>query len=85
MNYHIISDLRRNKIDCDIFERRSEKYLLVVDYFFKFVEAAILNNNTTNKNVINSIKIQFFTQGIPLTLMSDGQPKFRFTKFKKFI
>lgn len=44
---HEIPVLPWNKISCDIFELNNRKYLLIVDYYSKYIECEDLNNNTT--------------------------------------
>lgn len=72
------------KVGVDIFEHENIKYLLIVDYYSKFVEVENLRTDMTTENVINKLKKVFSTHGIPLTLISDGGPQFTSKIFKNF-
>lgn len=71
------------KVGTDIFELNNIYYLLVIDYFSKFVEISILNK-ITSKNVITSLKSIFARHGIPKTVVSDGGSQFTSSEFKNF-
>lgn len=81
---HDIPDIPWAKVGCDIFEIQGYKYLLVIDYFSKYVEIEHLNKNTSSLAVINSLKSIFARHGIPLTVISDGGPQFTSYQFKTF-
>lgn len=81
---HEIPALPWNKIGCDIFEIKGKKYLLVIDYFSKYVEVAELLNNPTSHMVITNLKSIFARHGIPVTFVSDGGPQFTSQEFKTF-
>uniref|UniRef100_A0A2A4K615 RNA-directed DNA polymerase n=1 Tax=Heliothis virescens TaxID=7102 RepID=A0A2A4K615_HELVI len=70
-------------IDLMYFDNLS--YLIVTDYYSKFIEIALLNKNTTAKNVITHLKSIFARHGIPLSLVSDGGPPFQSLEFKNFL
>ena len=56
----------------DIFELDGEHYLVLVDYYFNFIEVSKLNS-TTSQAVINICKQQFARHGIPDEVRSDKQ------------
>ncbi|KAJ8708897.1 hypothetical protein PYW07_013501 [Mythimna separata] len=60
-------------------------YLIVTDYYSKYIEIALLNKNSTSQNVITHLKSIFARHGIPLSLVSDGGPPFQSIEFKKFM
>lgn len=60
------------KIGMDIFELRGEHYLIVVDYYSKYVEIKSLNNNLTSSNVITKLKSIFSRHGIPAIIITDS-------------
>ncbi|XP_047037910.1 uncharacterized protein K02A2.6-like isoform X1 [Helicoverpa zea] len=60
-------------------------YLIVTDYYSKYIEIALLNKNSTAKNVITHLKSIFARHGIPLSLVSDGGPPFQSLEFKNFL
>jgi transposase InsO family protein len=73
------------KLASDLFELKSRQYLLVVDYFSKFAEVALLSNPITSQNVISSLKKMFSRHGIPKEIVSDGGPQYSAKAFKKFM
>lgn len=81
-NYEIPS-VPWNKIACDLFEYKNSTYLLMVDYYSKYVELEKLTS-TTSKSIISAMKSIFARHGIPLTVVSDGGPQFTSTEFNTF-
>lgn len=71
------------KIGSDLFTLEGKTYLLVVDYFSRFIEIAALYN-TRSTDVINHLKSMFARHGIPETLMSDNGPQFSGQAFTSF-
>lgn len=71
---HEIKMLPWNKVGCDLFELQGEKYLLIIDYYSKFIEIEVLENDTSSNRVINILKSMFARHGIPVTVISDGGP-----------
>ena len=63
------------RVAADLFELRKTTYLLVVDYYSRFVEVQKLTS-TTSMNVIAALKSIFSLHGIPLTFMSDNGSQF---------
>lgn len=72
------------RVGCDLFELNGVHYLLVVDYYSKYVELEILNHNTTSHNIINKLKNIFARFGVPQYFVSDGGPQFTSDQFKVF-
>ena len=56
------------KIGADLCSFKGENYLVVVDYFSRFIEIAHLEKDTTAKEVIKSLKLSFARHGIPTVL-----------------
>lgn len=71
------------KVAIDLFEMKGQKYLLLVDYFSRFIEVARLTS-TTSQAVINHLKSIFGRHGIPETLISDNGPQFSASEFANF-
>ena len=67
----------------DLFEWRQATYLLVVDYFSRFIEIARLNRTTTSE-VVTHLKSIFARHGIPETLISDNGPQYASQEFAEF-
>lgn len=60
---HEIKMLSWNKVGCDLFELQGEKYLLIIDYYSKFIEIEVLENDTNSNRVINILKSMFARHG----------------------
>ena len=67
----------------DLFHLKNDNYLLVVDYFSRYVEIAKLKN-TTSQAIINHLKSIFARHGIPDTLVSDNGPQYASSVFQNF-
>lgn len=67
----------------DLFEWNNHQYLLVVDYFSRYVEVAKLSA-TTSAAIINHLKSIFSRHGIPSTLRSDNGPQYSSDLFSQF-
>lgn len=63
------------RVACDLFELAKTTYILVVDYFSRYVEVQSLNS-TTSTSVISVLKAIFSCHGIPVTLLTDNGPQF---------
>ncbi|XP_012946146.1 uncharacterized protein K02A2.6-like [Aplysia californica] len=59
------------KVGSDLFEWQGEHYLLVVDYYSRWIEIPHLSS-LTSKSVINSFKAIFARMGIPRTVLTDN-------------
>lgn len=70
-------------VGTDIFYYKNKSYLLLVDYYSKFIEVTELPQETTD-HVIAVLKSNFARYGIPLTLYSDGGPQYSSYKFSEF-
>ena len=71
------------KVGMDLFEWRQSPYLLVVDYYSRYIEIAKLTT-TTSTGVINHLKSIFARHGIPQTIVSDNGPQFSSSQFSQF-
>lgn len=71
-------------IGSDIFYLNSKYYLLVIDYYSKFIEIALLGNDCSSKNLINNFKSIFARHGIPEILKSDGGKQYDSEEFMEF-
>ena len=71
------------KVATDLFEWKKTTYLLVVDYYSRYIEISSLTN-TTSKAVIQRMKTIFARHGIPECLMSDNGPQFSSKEFHQF-
>ena len=80
---HDIPDLPWQKLGADLFELHGKMYLIIVDYYSKFIEFDELQAPTSH-NVIKCCKDQFARHGIPETLHSDNGPQFNSSEFRQF-
>ena len=68
-----LPDLPWQKVGMDLFEWRKSDYLLIVDYYSRYIEVAKLSR-TTAAEVITHIKSIFARHGIPEMVISDNGP-----------
>lgn len=80
---HEIPSRPWTKVAMDLFHLHGKNYLLIVDYYSKFVEVIELFS-TTSDYVINCIKNTFVRHGIPETVVSDCGPQFNSGIFSNF-
>ena len=71
------------KVGTDLFEWKSSTYLLVVDYYSRFIETAKLTT-ATSFDVITHLKSNFARYGIPDTVVSDNGPQYSAADFSNF-
>lgn len=67
----------------DLFTLKDKTYLLVVDYFSRYVEVALLSH-TRSTDVVVHLKSMFSHHGIGEVLKSDNGPQFSGSHFKVF-
>lgn len=72
------------RVGVDLFYFQGNEYLLVLDYFSKYVEIALLGKQTSSGNVITHLKSIFARHGIPVSVVSDNGPQFASMEFKRF-
>ena len=71
------------KIGADLFELNNKVYLVVVDYFSRWLEVKLLLS-VDSESVINNLAEIFACFGIPEVLRTDGGPQFKSKLFYKF-
>ncbi|CAB3992101.1 sec1 family domain-containing 2 [Paramuricea clavata] len=79
---HQIPERPWQKLGTDLRECKGKNYLVVVDYYSKFIETALLPNKTAG-TVIRHFKSIFSRHGIPEELVSDNMP-FNSKEFDEF-
>lgn len=67
----------------DLFDYKGSTYLLIIDYYSRYIEIAKLSK-TTAGDVINHCKSIFARHGIPEMVISDNGPQFAAESFKEF-
>lgn len=80
---HPVPELPWQVLATDIFELSGKQHLLVVDYYSKFVEIALLPN-LQSATVIAVLKNMFSRFGIPQKVVSDNGTQFSSQEFKTF-
>ena len=84
LNNHEIPLLPWQKVAADFMTLNQQKYLIVVDYYSKFIEVAQIASNTAS-TTISHFKAIFSRHGIPLELVTDGGPPFSSNEFQNFV
>lgn len=79
---HEVPNLPWQNIGSDLFEYEGKTYLLVIDYYSKFIETCRLGDKHAS-SVISALKSIFVTHGIPRKFMADNVP-YNSTEFKNF-
>ncbi|XP_044766427.1 uncharacterized protein LOC123322548 [Coccinella septempunctata] len=80
---HPIPEYPWQKVGCDLFEIDGKKYMIVIDYFSKYVEICKLNS-ISSEIVIKNLKCIFSRLGIPQIFMSDNGTQFSSFEFQSF-
>jgi len=62
-------------IGTDLFELDNLNYLIVVDYFSRYIEVAAMQKTTKSHEVIRTLKAIFARHGIPEEVRSDNGPQ----------
>ncbi|XP_021340087.1 uncharacterized protein K02A2.6-like [Mizuhopecten yessoensis] len=63
-------------VGSDLFHLKDANYLLVVDYFSRYVEIAKLKS-TTSQAIVTQLQSIFARHGIPETIVTDNGPQYR--------
>ena len=71
------------KVGTDLFKWENHDYVLVADYYSKFIEFHILPD-TKSSTVVTYIKSIFSRHGIPEEVISDNGPQYASKEFAKF-
>ena len=76
-------DLPWQKVASDLFAWNGAYYLLVIDYFSRYIEIAMLNGESTT-NVIKYLKSIYARHGILQEMIIDNGPQYSSREFGKF-
>ena len=71
------------KVASDLFQLNGKTYLLVADYFSRYMEVQTLAT-TTSASVICALKAIFARHGVPSVLVSDNGPQYNSTEMQEF-
>ena len=78
-----LPELPWQKVGTDIFDYKQKSYLLIVDYYSRFIEIALLSD-TSSATVVRHTKSIFARHGIPEVVVSDNGPQFHAETYKQF-
>ncbi len=70
------------KVASDLFDFKGSVYLLIVDYFSRFIEIAKLSGETSNET-IRHMKSIFARHGIPEEVVTDNGPQYSSSLFRE--
>jgi hypothetical protein len=73
------------KLGMDIATYRGSNYLVVTDYFSRWLEILLLSSDTSSSNVIAKLTSIFARFGVPLEIVSDNGPQFSSQEFAAFL
>lgn len=79
----VLPALPWQRVAMDLFELDGRHYLVVVDYYSRYLEVVRLHNQTTDA-VIRALKVIWATHGVAMEVQSDGGPCFRSDQFQRF-
>lgn len=80
---HEIPDRPWQKLGSDLFEHKGKTYLLIVDYYSKYIETSLLRDKTAG-TVITHMKSIFARHGIPEELLVSDNMQYNSCEFKDF-
>lgn len=78
-----LPDLPWQKVGTDLFYWKNNQYLLIVNYYSRYIEISKLSG-TTADDIINHTKTIFARHGIPEVVYSDNGPQFQSDVYKQF-
>lgn len=78
-----LPDLPWQKVATDLFELDGKHYIIVMDYFSRYLELAELRSETAD-SVITALKSVFARHGIPVVVCSDNGPCYAAASFQQF-
>ena len=79
----VFPELPWQKVATDLFEWKHKHYLLIVDYYSRYIEIALLKQ-TSAEEVIKHTKSIFARHGIPEVVISDNGPQYSSRAYADF-
>nr|XP_058955069.1 uncharacterized protein K02A2.6-like [Pocillopora verrucosa] len=68
----------------DLFQMKGVDYLIVIDYYSRYVEVAAMTKTTKSSEIIRALKSIFAHHGIPEQVRSDNGPQYDSAEFSHF-
>ena len=78
-----LPDYPWQKIGTDLFYLKKTNYILIIDYFSRYIEVIKLKS-TTSQAIIEALQSVFSRHGIPETVVSDNGPQYSSNEFDTF-
>lgn len=72
------------RVAADLFQWQNGNYLVVIDYFSRYIEVCSLPGSTSAKQTIARLKAVFARYGCPEVLVTDNGPQFSCHDFAQF-
>ena len=79
----VLPELPWQKVATDLFDWKQRTYLIIVDYYSRYIEIALLQR-TTAEEVVTHTKSIFARHGIPEEVISDNGPQFSSQQYAEF-
>ena len=80
---HGVPNRSWSKVGSDIFQRRREHYLVLVDYYSEWIAFDLMRNQTATE-IINLMQKQFARWGIPEDIVTDSGTNYDSIEFSQF-
>ena len=72
------------ELGMDFFQCQSLDYLIIIDYYSRFIEIAAMNKSKRGSEAVRCLKSMFSRHGIPEKVRSDNGPPFDSAEYAKF-
>lgn len=76
-------ELPFEQVGSDIFEFEGKHYIIIMDYFSKFIEVGELKD-LRSRTTIKVLKSQFSRHGIPAVILTNNGPQYACEEFRDF-
>jgi len=73
------------RLAVDLFENDGHTFLVVVDYYSRYITAHHLTDSTDSEAVVRKLESLFCLLGIPNSIVSDNGPQFVSNRFRDFL